>query len=128
MIAEFLWSIVIISIVGAILISLYGIARRPSLVKKLIALTILTDSANVLAIMIGYRLIYPIAPPVLPKLSEEGLAEFLATAVDPLPQALVITAVVIGMAVNILIAFAIIQIYRIYGTTDIRKIAKVIKK
>ncbi len=127
MIVEFLWSIVIISILGATVISLYGIARRPSLIKKLIALTILTDSANLLAIMVGYRLIYPVAPPVLPRLTEEGLKEFLATAVDPLPQALVITAVVIGMAVNILIAFAIIQIYRIYGTTDVRKIAKVIK-
>ncbi|RLF66209.1 MAG: Na+/H+ antiporter subunit C, partial [Thermoplasmata archaeon] len=75
----------------------------------------------------GYRLIYPVIPPVLPKMTQEGLTELVAASVDPLPQALVITAVVIGMAVNVLIAFAIIQIYRIYGTTDVRKIAEVIK-
>ncbi len=124
MLERYLWAVIIISLFLTILISLYGVARRPSLIKKLIALTIFGDAANVLVIMIGYRLIYPVAPPILPIWKKSYLPHFLATAVDPLPQALVITAVVIGMAVNILIAFAIIQIYRIYGTTDVREIAK----
>jgi len=127
MIERFLWALVLVSLTATLVISIYGIVVRPSLIKKLIALTILTDSANLLAIMIGYRLIYPVIPPVLPQRTQEGLSKFIASSVDPLPQALVITAVVIGMAVNVLIAFAIIQIYRIYGTTDVRKIAEVMK-
>jgi multicomponent Na+:H+ antiporter subunit C len=70
--------------------------------------------------------IYPAKPPILPELSRTALEEFVRRAVDPLPQALVLTAVVIGMAVNILIAFAIIQIYRIYGTLDVREVGKLL--
>ncbi|WP_297552825.1 sodium:proton antiporter [Thermococcus sp.] len=119
-----LWSITIVSLLATLIISVYGIVAKPNLVKKLIALTIFGDTANVLVVLLGYRVIYPVKPPILPELSKRALGEFVKTAVDPLPQALVITAVVIGMAVNILIAFAVIQIYRIYGTLDVREVGK----
>lgn len=120
----FIWSVIILTLIATIMISLYGISRRPNLVKKLIALTIFGDTANLLVVLLGYRLIYPVAPPILPSLSKEALQTFVKTAVDPLPQALVITAVVIGMAVNVLIAFAIVQIHRLYGTVDTRELSK----
>jgi len=119
-----LWSITIVSLLATLIISVYGIVAKPNLVKKLIALTIFSDTANVLVVLLGYRVIYPVKPPILPELSKSAVGDFVKTAVDPLPQALVITAVVIGMAVNILIAFAIIQIYRIYGTLDVREVGK----
>ena len=118
------WSITIVSLLATLIISVYGIVAKPNLVKKLIALTIFGDTANVLVVLLGYRAIYPVKPPILPELSKSAVGEFVKTSVDPLPQALVITAVVIGMAVNILIAFAVIQIYRIYGTLDVREVGK----
>ncbi|NJE47819.1 Na+/H+ antiporter subunit C [Thermococcus sp. GR7] len=118
----FILSIIILSLIATIMIGLYGIVGRPNLVKKLIALTILGDTTNLLVILLGYRSIYPVMPPILPDLSKEALSQLISTAVDPLPQALVITAVVIGMAVNVLLAFAIIQIYRLYGTVDTREL------
>jgi len=121
-----LWSITIVSLLATLILSVYGIIAKPNLVKKLIALTIFGDTANVIVVLLGYRVIYPVKPPILPHLSKTALEEFVRTAVDPLPQALVLTAVVIGMAVNILIAFAIIQIYRIYGTLDVREVGKLI--
>ncbi len=121
-----LWSVTIVSLLATLIISVYGIATKPNLVKKLIALTIFGDTANVLVVLLGYRVIYPIKPPILPVWKESALQNFLNTAVDPLPQALVLTAVVIGMAVNILIAFAIIQIYRIYGTLDVREAGRLL--
>ena len=120
----FIWASVILTLIATIMISLYGIARRPNLVKKLIALTIFGDTANLLVVLLGYRVIYPVAPPVLPSLSREALPQFVGTAVDPLPQALVITAVVIGMAVNVLVAVLVIQLYRLYGTADVREIGE----
>ncbi|MEM0380441.1 MAG: sodium:proton antiporter [Desulfurococcaceae archaeon] len=122
MIERFIWSMVLMNITMVLILSIYGIVRKPNLVKKLIALTILGDTANMFVIFIGYRLIYPVIPPVLPIIDQNRLIEFLEHAVDPLPQALVLTAVVIGLAVNCLIAFAIIQMYRLYGTVDVRKI------
>jgi multisubunit Na+/H+ antiporter MnhC subunit len=42
--------------------------------------------------------------------------------VDPLPQALVLTAIVIGLATTALLMAIIIRLYRKYGTFDIREI------
>ncbi|MEM2406311.1 MAG: NADH-quinone oxidoreductase subunit K, partial [Sulfolobales archaeon] len=84
-------------------ISLYGIVARPSITKKIISLTIFGDSLNVLAIFIGFRVFS--VPPVLLR-TDTNLDELLKlaySAVDPLPQALVLTAIVIGLAVNLFI-------------------------
>lgn len=125
---DYLWSLLGFTLLATLLIGIYGFVRKPNLVKKLIALTIIGDTANLIIVMLGYRLRYPAKPPILPELSREALSNFLSTAVDPLPQALVITAVVIGMAVNILIAFAIVQIYRLYGTLDARELREALPK
>ena len=45
-------------------------------------------------------------------------------SVDPLPQALVLTAIVIGLAVTLFLVFLTLQAYRLYKTTDVREIAK----
>jgi len=42
--------------------------------------------------------------------------------VDPLPQAMVLTAIVIGLATSALLLAIAIRIYKKYGTFDIRKI------
>ncbi len=125
----FLFTICVLSIVVNLGASLYGVLYRPSLIKKIIALTIFSDSANITAIMIGYmrwRSPGEIAPPVLlnPNPTLEDIERFAKTAVDPLPQALVLTAIVIGLAVTLFLVFLTLQIYRFYGTTDVRRIAK----
>ncbi len=124
---SFLFTVVMISMFMNIALALYGIFARPSLIKKIIALTILSDSANVLAILVGFRRAtpYPV-PPVLTRIppSRSDLISFMGTAVDPLPQALVLTAIVIGLAVTLFLVFLTLQIYRLYGTTDVRKVAK----
>uniref|UniRef100_A0A7C4JKW6 Na+/H+ antiporter subunit C n=1 Tax=Ignisphaera aggregans TaxID=334771 RepID=A0A7C4JKW6_9CREN len=108
-------------------LSLYGVFIRPSLIKKIIALTIFSDTINLLAILIGFRYATPNPlPPILTTIppSPKDIEIFVSKAVDPVPQALVLTAIVIGLAVTLFLIFVTIQIYRIYGTTDVRKIAK----
>jgi len=115
-----------VALVVIIMISLYGIVRGASLTKKLIALTIFGDVANALIIYVGYRLGEEVFVPVLPTLepSPEDIAWFTSVAVDPVPQCLVITAIVINMAVTLFLAFLVIQAYRLYGTTVVKKIAR----
>lgn len=103
------------------LIALYGIIYRRSLVKKLISLTILSDTVFITIILVGFVYKHPPAPPVYATGTQEELRYLLEHAVDPLPQALVLTGIVIGFAVNALVAFGIIQLYRLTGTTDARK-------
>ena len=107
-------------------ISVYGVVVKPHIVKKLIALSILGDTANTLIILLGYRTLPKPWPPVFPELkpSLELIEEFTKLSVDPLPQVLVITAIVINMAVTALLAFLAIQVYRLYGTLDFREVLK----
>lgn len=122
-----LFNIVMLSMIINVGLSLYGVFVKPSLVKKIIALTIFSDTVNLLAVLIGFRYAEPNpVPPVLVTIppKPEDIELFVARAVDPVPQALVLTAIVIGLAVTLFLIFVTIQIYRIYGTTDVRKIAK----
>ncbi len=118
-----MYILVIICIYINIGISLYGAIAKPNLLKKLIMLTILSDSANLFAILAGYRLWRPgllLQPPVLLQweVTPDVLREFIEKAVDPLPQALVLTAIVIGLAVILFLATMIVLIYRHFGTVD----------
>jgi multicomponent Na+:H+ antiporter subunit C len=91
---------------------IYMLLRR-SLVKLLIGLSLLAHAANLL-IFTAARLTRA-APPVL---AEGGAAPSGALA-DPVPQALILTAIVIGFAIT---AFALVLAYRVYktvGTDDL---------
>lgn len=120
-----LFALIAVLVVVNVAISIYGILLAPSLVKRLIALVILGDSANMVAILVGYRLAEPLARP--PIIVESPLGEPAPPSrvlVDPVPQALVLTAIVIGLAIYLVIASLILIAYRLYGTTDVRKISR----
>lgn len=96
------------------LVGLYGVITRRNLVKIAISLSVMEFSIFLLLALTGYR--------------EEGVAPIVDSAdpvkmyVDPLPQAMVLTAIVIGLATTAMIMAVIIRIYRKYGTFDIREI------
>ncbi len=129
--ATYFLYILVSSMVMNLALALYGIFYKPHLTKKIISLTILGDTANAFALIIGYRLwpgeITPSRPPILvgwTHLNKTMLQQYVSTAVDPLPQALVLTAVVIGLAVTLFLVFLALQIYRHYGTLDVREIRR----
>jgi len=104
----------------------YGVLAKRNVVKKIIALTILGDTVNTVAILVGFRVSGRVAPPVLPTLkpSKEVLESFASTAVDPIPQALVITAIVINLAVTAFLLFLAVRAYALYGTLDYDEILR----
>ena len=122
--------VIIIAMVINMAISLYGVFAKPSLVKKYIALTIFSDSINTFAIIIGYRwvgrnpwiAVYPTSDFPKPEEVKTLLANFTKYAVDPVPQALVLTAIVIGLAVNMFLAGLIMLYMRYFGTVNVEKV------
>jgi multicomponent Na+:H+ antiporter subunit C len=71
-------------------------------------------------VLLGYR-----AGGRAPILNQgEDVAEFARTAVDPLPQALVLTSIVIGLAVTALMVAIALRIYEKYGTFDLSQIRR----
>jgi multisubunit Na+/H+ antiporter MnhC subunit len=96
------------------LVGLYGILTRRNLVKIAISLSIMEFSIFLILVLIGYvdKGQAPIVDPAAPA----------AAYVDPLPQAMVLTAIVIGLATTAMLMAIAIRLYRKYGTFDIREI------
>jgi multicomponent Na+:H+ antiporter subunit C len=97
------------------LIGLYGVLTRKNIIKIIIGLCIMEYSLNLFFIMIGY-IDGGVAPIVDLKSTET------VRYVDPLPQALVLTAIVIGLATTALLLAIAIKLYKKYKTFDIDKI------
>jgi multisubunit Na+/H+ antiporter MnhC subunit len=96
------------------LVGLYGVITRRNLIKIAVSLSIMEISIFLFFALIGY-IDGGVAPIVDP-------ADPLKTYVDPLPQAMVLTAIVIGLATTAMLMAIIIRLYRKYGTFDIREI------
>jgi multicomponent Na+:H+ antiporter subunit C len=115
-------TVTIMTLVVNISIAVYGVFTRPSLTKKIISLIMCTDSINIFAVIIGFRISvrYP-SPPILPEPPDlDYLQVFVSRSVDPIPQALLVTAIVIGLATSVFLMGLSILYYKHFGTTDIR--------
>ncbi len=98
------------------LVGLYGILVKRNLIKIIIGLMIMEYAINLIFTLIGYRE-NGTAP-----IFTEGMSK--ALMVDPLPQALVLTAIVIGLGTTALLVSFAVRIYEKYDTFDVRKIRK----
>ena len=97
-------------------IGLYGVLRKRNLVKIIIGLGIMEYSMNLFFVLLGYRF-HGRAPIV-------AQDQTILNMVDPLPQALVLTSIVIGLGVTALVISIAIRLYEKYGTFDITKIKR----
>jgi multicomponent Na+:H+ antiporter subunit C len=87
---------------------LYMLLSR-HLVRMLLGLSLLTTAVNLMLFQAGR--IQSVQPPLIP----EG-ADRLYGSADPLPQALVLTAIVIGFALTVIMASLAVRAYRGHGT------------
>lgn len=97
-------------------IGLYGVLRKRNLVKIIISIGIIEYSVNLFFTLLGYR--FHGRSPL------EAHDQNILNMVDPLPQAVVLTSIVIGLGVTALIIAIAIRIYERYGTFDITKIKR----
>jgi multicomponent Na+:H+ antiporter subunit C len=102
---ELMWAIVIGALYAA---GLYLMMRR-SIVKIILGLVMLGHAANLLIFTVG-KLTRGAVP-----LIAAGEQTLPASAADPLPQALILTAIVIGFGVQ---AFAMVLFKRLYQRTN----------
>lgn len=102
-------------------IGIYGVLTQRNLIKIIISLAVAESAINIFLVLLGYR-VNGVAP------IEEGTLEqhaaFVSASVDPLPQAMVLTAIVIGLGVLALSMVIAMRLYHRYGTYDITKIRK----
>lgn len=102
------------------IIGLYCVLTKKNMVKIVIGLVIMEYAVNLFLVLVGYR--KDGVAPIMDKTTDPF--EFLATSVDPLPQALVVTSIVIGLGVTTLAIALCIKLYEKYGTFDISEIRR----
>ncbi|MFA4645705.1 NADH-quinone oxidoreductase subunit K [Pyrococcus kukulkanii] len=102
--------------IALILIGLYTVLVKKNLLKILVGLSIMETGVNLLLISIGY--VSGKSAPIL----SEGITP--SQAVDPIPQALVLTAIVIGVATTAMALSVAIILYEKYGTLNIEEIRR----
>ncbi len=95
-----------------ILIGLYGVINSPNLIKKVMCLSLVESMVIMQFLGVGFR--RDGGAPIL----NQGIETF----VDPIPQALMLTAIVIGVCFNALAVALIVKLYRQRGTVDVREL------
>ncbi|MFA5008379.1 MAG: sodium:proton antiporter [Candidatus Omnitrophota bacterium] len=95
-------------------VGFYAILRKRNIIKIIIGIVICEYAINLFLILFAYRMNgrSPLYSP------NQGITNM----VDPLPQALAMTAIVISLATTALLVGIAIRIYEKYGTFDITKI------
>jgi len=107
----------IITILGFLLIviGLWGMLTRKNLIRIILGFSIMDTGIHLIIVSIGY-LKGRTAPIFDSDLSAVGAA---GKIVDPVPSALVLTAIVIGLAVTALMLVYVVQMHRHKGSLDI---------
>ncbi|MDZ7725443.1 MAG: sodium:proton antiporter [candidate division KSB1 bacterium] len=98
------------------LVGLYGVITKRDLIKIILSIGILGYAANLFLILVAYRhgAVYPI-------LVENADRQAM---VDPLPQALVLTSIVIELGITALLVALAVRLFQKYKTFDITKIRR----
>ena len=102
------------------MVGLYAVIVKKNVVKIVLGIAIMEYAVNLFLVLLGYR--SEGLPPILEKGMEAG--ELSTRSVDPLPQALVLTSIVIGLGLVALMVAICIRLYERYGTFDLTKMNK----
>jgi multicomponent Na+:H+ antiporter subunit C len=105
---------------GLFLIGIYGLLSKKNLIKIIISMNLIGYAVNLFFILIAYR--HDGLAPVLE--TSKSVAAHTSAMVDPIPQGLVATSVIIELALTILLISLALGIYAKYKTFDITKIRR----
>ncbi len=105
--------------IGLIVIGIVGVVTLNNIFRMILALVIAEAGANLLLVIAGYR--FDAIAPILtgPALSGMPTTQVM---VDPVPQAMVLTAIVIGVGIQALALALVLKIHQNYQTLDLREI------
>ncbi|HAG16383.1 MAG TPA: cation:proton antiporter [Bacteroidales bacterium] len=96
------------------LLGLWGILSQKNLIKIVLGFTIFDTGINIVMVSIGY--VKGKAAPILDVINASEAANKI---VDPVPQALVLTAIVIGLGVTALMLVYVLKLHREKNSLDI---------
>jgi multicomponent Na+:H+ antiporter subunit C len=106
------------------LVGIYCVVSKKNLVKIVVGLTIAEIAVNLFLVTLGYNRPADGGPGVAPIAAPGPGAIRSLDMVDPVPQALVVTSVMVSLATLILAVALCIRLYDRYQTYDITEIRR----
>jgi len=103
---------------GLLIVGIYAVVAKKNVVKIIVGVLIIDYAVNLLLVLVGYRT--GGQAPI--QAADETAAQMATVAVDPLPQAMVLTSIVIGLALTALMVAMAIRLHEKYGTFDMDRI------
>lgn len=100
-----------------ILMGLYGALTKRNILRIIVSFTVANTGVNLILVAVGYM--PGRSAPILDE--AVSVADAATLIIDPLPQALVLTAIVIGVGVTALMLTYAYKLYEVKGTLDISK-------
>lgn len=101
---------------GLLVLGVYTMTARRNLLRILLGLTLVEAGVNLFMVSVGFR------PDAVAPILVAG--QPAASMVDPIPQALILTAIVIGVGVLSLALALAARVHETHGTLDMRIIAE----
>ena len=101
------------------LIGLYVVVAKKNIIKIILGVCMLDYAVNLFLLLMGYRT--GGAAPIR-SVNQADTAAFAAGVVDPVPQALILTSIVIGLGCLALMVGLAIRLYEKFGTFDMTRI------
>ncbi|MDA3832225.1 MAG: NADH-quinone oxidoreductase subunit K [Spirochaetales bacterium] len=101
-----------------VLIGLWGILTKRNIIRIIIAFSILDTGVHLIMVGLGY--VEGGTAPIFD--SDLAVSNALGKVVDPIPSALVLTAIVIGIAVTALMLSYAVRLHNTYKTLSIDQI------
>ncbi len=103
-----------------ILMGLYGALTNHNILRMIVSFCVANTGVNIVLVAVGYM--YSRTAPILDE--AVPVAEAAARIIDPVPQALVLTAIVIGLGVTTLMLAYAYKLYEMKGTLDIARFSE----
>ena len=100
-------------------ISFFGLITSRNIIKSIIFILLMQTSVIMFWLFVGART--GTTPPIIYDLE---LLEYLPAIADPLPQALMLTAIIIGISVTAINITMLNSLFRKFNTTDWETMAK----
>ena len=106
--------------IGLLIIGIGGMILSTHLFRMILALAIAEAGANLMLVLAGYR--WDAVAPIITNMNNP------VQMVDPVPQAMVLTAIVIGVGVQALALTMVIRIRQTYGTLNMRQLKQLLEQ
>jgi multisubunit Na+/H+ antiporter MnhC subunit len=108
--------IALLACILLLLIGLYAVVTKRNIIKIIIGFSLVEYAVNLFFALVGFK--KGGLPPIITDLA------LPRNFVDPVPQALVLTAIVIGLATTALMLALAMRVYEKYKTFDITEIRR----